>query len=73
MTFNENKINLQRVVTIKFQDKMKVRHFMKREPLLITPNAEARNYMVYFGHRHMQETVWIDTTKYKHYKNSKNF
>ena len=32
--FNENKINLPRVVTIKLQDKIKVRHLMKREPLL---------------------------------------
>ena len=34
MTFNENKINLPRVVTIELQDKMKVRCLMKREPLL---------------------------------------
>ena len=32
--FNDNKINLPRVVTIKLQDKIKVRHLMKREPLL---------------------------------------
>ena len=34
VTFNENKINLLRVVTIKLQDKIKVRHLMNREPLL---------------------------------------
>ena len=34
LTFNDNKINLPRVVTIKLQDKSKVRHLMKREPLL---------------------------------------
>ena len=34
VTFNENKINLPRVVTIKLQDKIKVRHLMNREPLL---------------------------------------
>ena len=34
MTFNENKINLPRVVTGKLQDKIKVRCLMKREPLL---------------------------------------
>ena len=34
VTFNENKVNLPRGVTIKFQDKTKVRHLMKREPLL---------------------------------------
>ena len=34
VTFNEKKINLPRVVTIKLQDKIKVRCLMKREPLL---------------------------------------
>ena len=34
VTFNDNKINLPRVVTIKLQDKIKVRHLMKREPVL---------------------------------------
>ena len=34
VTFNENKINLPRVVTIKLQDKIKVRHLMNRELLL---------------------------------------
>ena len=33
VTFKENKINLPRVATIKLQDKIKVRHLMKREPL----------------------------------------
>ena len=34
VTFNENKINLPRVLTIKLQDKIKVRHLMNRQPLL---------------------------------------
>ena len=34
VTFNDNKINLPRVVTIKLQDKIKIRCLMKREPLL---------------------------------------
>ena len=34
VTFNDNKINLLRVVTIKPQDKIKVTCLMKREPLL---------------------------------------
>ena len=34
VTFNDNKINLPRVVTIKLKDNIKVRHFMKGEPLL---------------------------------------
>ena len=34
VTFNDNKVNLPRVVTIKLQDKIKVRHLMRRESLL---------------------------------------
>ena len=34
VTFNDNKINLPRVVTITLLDKIKVRCLMKREPLL---------------------------------------
>ena len=35
MIFNEDKINLPSVITIKLQDKIKIRWLMKREPLLI--------------------------------------
>ena len=35
VTFNDNKISLPRVVTIKLQDKIKLRCLMKREPLLL--------------------------------------
>ena len=34
VTFNEDKINLPSFITIKLQDKIKIRQFMKREPLL---------------------------------------
>ena len=34
VTFNESKINLPSVVTIKLQDEIKIRCLMKREPLL---------------------------------------
>ena len=34
VNFNDNKINLPRVVTIKLQDKIKIRCLMKKEPLL---------------------------------------
>ena len=34
MTFNKNKINLPKSVTITFRDTFKIRHMMKREPLL---------------------------------------
>ena len=35
MTFNDNKINLPKVVVIKLQDKFKVRRLMNGEPLLV--------------------------------------
>ena len=34
MTFNDNKINLPRIVTIKLRDKIKIRCMMKKELLL---------------------------------------
>ena len=34
VTFNDNKINLPRVVIIKLQNKLKIRHLMNRESLL---------------------------------------
>ena len=34
VTVSDNKINLPRVVTIKLQDKIKIRCLMKKEPLL---------------------------------------
>ena len=34
MTFNGNKVNLPKLVTIKLKYKFKIRHMMKREPLL---------------------------------------
>ena len=34
MTLNRNKINLPKLVTIKFSDKFKIRHLLRREPLL---------------------------------------
>ena len=34
MTFNSTKISLPKSVTIKLRDKFKIRHIMKREPLL---------------------------------------
>ena len=34
VTFNDNKINLPRIVTIKLKDKIKIRCMMKKEPLL---------------------------------------
>ena len=34
MTFNGDRINLPKSVTIKFRDKFKIRHMMESEPLL---------------------------------------
>ena len=34
MTFNGNEVNLSRLVTIKLRDKFKIRHMIKKEPLL---------------------------------------
>ena len=34
VTFNDNKINLPRIVTIKLRDRIKIRHLMKKESLL---------------------------------------
>ena len=34
VTLNGNKINLPKLVTIKLRDKFKIRHIVKREPLL---------------------------------------
>ena len=34
VTFSDNKINLPKVITIKLQDKIKIRCLMKKEPLL---------------------------------------
>ena len=34
MTLNGNKINLPKLVTIKLRDKFKIRHLVRREPLL---------------------------------------
>ena len=56
VTFNENKINLPRVVTIKLQDKFKVRCLMKREHLLfhLMLKQGITRYTLATG---MQETV----------------
>ena len=50
MTFNGHKISLPRVVTIKLQDKIKVRHLMKREPLFFY-------LMLHFGHRDARDCI----------------
>ena len=34
MIFNGNKVNLPKLVTMKLKDKLKIRHMVKKEPLL---------------------------------------
>ena len=55
VSFNDNKINLPRVVTIKLQDKIKVRYFMKREHLLF--HLMLKQGMVHFGHMHTRDCI----------------
>ena len=57
VTFNENKINLPRVVTIKLQDKIKLRCLVNRQPLHFQLMLKQRNYGVYFGHRHTRDCI----------------
>ena len=56
VTFNENRTNLPRVVTIKLQDKIKARHLMNRQLLLfhIMLNQGITWYTLAIG---TQETV----------------
>ena len=56
VAFNDNKINLPRVVTIKLQDKIKVRDLMKRESLLFYLMLK-QGIMWYTLATDMQETV----------------
>ena len=58
VTFNDNKINLPRAVTIKLQDKIKVRCLMKREPLLF--HLMLKQGITWFTlATGMQETVYM--------------
>ena len=67
VTFDDNKINLPRVVTIKLQDSYT---FDEERTFTVPLNAETRNNMVYFCCRHTRDCI-NNTTKYEHYKNSK--
>ena len=58
MTFNGNKINLPKSVTIKFRDKFKIRHMMKREPLLVNIMLrQGFNWFTYASNDPSTETV----------------
>ena len=40
--YNGKAVNLTKSITIKFQDKFKVRHMMKSQPLVFSFNVKAR-------------------------------
>ena len=51
MTFNSNKINLPKFVTIKFRDKFKIRCMMERA-ITLSHHAKTRIYLVHLGFQH---------------------
>ena len=60
MTFNSNKINLPKSVTIKIRDKYKIRHMMKREPLLFhIMLRQGFNWFILASNDPSTETVYI--------------
>ena len=71
MTFNDNKINLPRIITIKLRDKIKTRCLMKREPLLF--HIMLKQGIIWFMFSFStQETVQNNTSKIV-YDNIGNF
>ena len=69
VTFNESEINLPRAVTIKLQDKIKVRQLMNRQPLLFQLMLK-QGIMLYTLAADTQETAEI-TLQINTEKNSK--
>ena len=61
VTFNDNKINLPRVVTIKLQEKI-TQMFDEERTFALTPNAKTRSYVVHIGCRHARDCI-NNTTK----------
>ena len=58
VSFNEDKINLPRVITIKLQDrKSKIRQLIKRKPLLFHLMLKTTNYMLFTLAAGTQKTV----------------
>ena len=57
VTFNDNKINLPRVVIIKLQDKFKIKTFDEKRTFTLPHNAETRNYLAYFGSKHARDCI----------------
>ena len=55
MTFNDNQINVPRVVTIKLKDKIKIRYLMKKEPLLF--HIMHKHGITWFTWAHMNDNI----------------
>ena len=57
VTLSRNKINLPKSVTIKVRDKFKIRHLVKRQPLLFHIMLKQGFTWFTLASDHMQETV----------------
>ena len=57
MSFNGNRINLPKSVTIKFRDKFKIRHMMEREPLFFHMLRQGFNWFTLASNDPPAETV----------------
>ena len=57
MTLNKNKINLPKSVTIKFRDKFRIRHLVRREPFLFHVMLKQGFTWFTLASDHTQETV----------------
>ena len=57
MALNGNKINLPKSVTIRFRDKFKIRHLVRREPLLFHIMLKQGFTWFTLAFDDMQETV----------------
>ena len=67
VTFNDNKLIYQELLQLNSKDKVKVRHLMKRKPLLF--HLMLKQGITWFTFAAgLQETLLNDTTTYKYYK-----
>ena len=62
VSFNDNKIDLPKVVAIKLQHNIKVRRLMNRKPLLFHLMLK-RDSMVYLGDRNSRDCVSTNQTQ----------
>ena len=60
MTFNDNKIDLPKIVVIKLQDKIKNKKINKQKTPTLTSDVKTRDNMVYFGNRSAGNCVDIN-------------